>query len=168
MSRRDKEGRDSCPRSGLMRRRVVRSELPPRFRTETCSISKTFGLLLFRLLRGHLPLKGKAWGLRRTTKGFPLRGSCRRSRLMRRRVVRFELPPRFGSKTRCISKAFGLLLFRRFAPPSPHGEGFGSASHKLPRQAPGGAAGDLGICELADVGVVARQAHKAAALGAGC
>ena len=63
---------------------------------QTRSSSKTFGLLLFRPLRGHLPLKGKAWGLRRTTKGFPLRGSCRRSRLMRRSVVRSELSPRFG------------------------------------------------------------------------
>ena len=33
---------------------------------------------------------------RRTQKGFPLRGSCRRSRLMRRSVVRSELSPRFG------------------------------------------------------------------------
>ena len=136
---------------------------------------------------------------RRTQKGFPLRGSCRRSRLMRRSVVRSELSPRFGKakaplgdqgelsaklterirtllfrlyqrrneltegfgcyefasapcypphpyctipqsasltapftqrslwmvQTRCISKAFGLLLFRRFAPPSPQGEGLG-------------------------------------------
>ena len=27
-------------------------------------------------------------------------------------------------QTRSISEAFGLLLFRRFAPPSPQGEGF--------------------------------------------
>ena len=32
MSRRDKEGRDSCRRSRLMRRSVVRSEMLPRFR----------------------------------------------------------------------------------------------------------------------------------------
>ena len=63
------------------------------------------------------------------SKGFPLRGSCRRSRLMRRRAVRFELSPRFRAETRSISKAFGLLLIRRFAPPSPQGEGFGDLHH---------------------------------------
>ena len=54
--------RGSCRRSRLMRRRAVRFELSPRFRAETRSISKAFGLLLFRPLRGHLPLKGKALG----------------------------------------------------------------------------------------------------------
>ena len=46
-----------------MRRSVVRFELSLRFKAEARHISKTFGLLLFRPLRGHLPLKGKALGL---------------------------------------------------------------------------------------------------------
>ena len=43
-----------------MRRRVVRFEMLLRFRAETRCISKAFGLLLFRPLRGHLPHMGKA------------------------------------------------------------------------------------------------------------
>ena len=81
-----------------MRRSVVRSEVPLRFgkskaspsggswlrraaeqtdeglQAETRRISKAFGLLLFRPLRGHLPLKGKALGPAPHYERLPLEG----------------------------------------------------------------------------------------------
>ena len=87
-------------------------------------ICPTWGrLAILHCARKGFPSGGRLAILHRARKGFPSGGSCRRSRLMRGGVLIFELHRVFEPKRGNSSERTTLLLIRRFAPPSPQGEG---------------------------------------------
>ena len=97
-----------------MRRRVVRFEMSPRFGSETRCSSEIRGLPLISRLRRQLPPEGKPFVARCSIASLPHVGKVARgARRMRRRVVHFEMLPRFGSETRCSSEIRALPLISR-------------------------------------------------------